>query len=387
MRKARAQARLDTIQRERATRMSQACMLAFQEECFEMRHERHLEELRRRYDDHVLVLNAQLAQAMGDEEKAAEMVAEQVRRMEEAKAQAREAEKQMKLARRDARTARDERDKALGMMREAQEAQAVAEARADKAEAERDAAVAEATESRELAASAEAARAKAEKGQRDAEEQVRKKAKKIQSMQRILAEIGAESDSDAPPDERPPAFFVNEDGSKAPRPRTRKERMGMAYREAESARFELRLGMAAMIDKDINSAYERDRLRTNLEIAQREIQEVRTAHEALAADADASAEEVKRLKAAAEAAATVEPEKTLEPMSPSTGSFDPATPVFVPAPLADLNSPRLLLKTQSQPVFLAPYPGDAATLKKLPDKLAPLRKKKRNQQDWHLGWH
>ena len=41
-----------------------------------------------------------------------------------------------------------------------------------------------------------------------------------------LYKLGAESDSDAPPDERAPAFFVNEDGSKVPRPRTRKERMG-----------------------------------------------------------------------------------------------------------------------------------------------------------------
>ena len=105
--------------------------------------------------------------------------------------------------------------------------------------------------------------------------EVRKKQKKVQSLQRMLAEIGAltapplsggtasqqtvdilpwkgaESDSDAPPDERAPAFFVNEDGTKAlaclrndgvhtghaivdepksvmqvPRPRTRKERMG-----------------------------------------------------------------------------------------------------------------------------------------------------------------
>ena len=76
---------------------------------------------------------------------------------------------------------------------------------------------------------------------------------------------GAESDSDAPPDERAPAFFVNEDGTKAlatlhaadrlvvseacqvvavgaglpmssmqvPRPRTRKERMGLELRASK----------------------------------------------------------------------------------------------------------------------------------------------------------
>ncbi|CAE7832025.1 unnamed protein product [Symbiodinium sp. CCMP2592] len=56
-------------------------------------------------------------------------------------------------------------------------------------------------------------------------------------------EKGAESDSDAPPDERAPAFFVNEDGTKA-LGAAAKDKKGMAFREAESARYELRLGMA-----------------------------------------------------------------------------------------------------------------------------------------------
>mmetsp|Transcript_122314 Transcript_122314/g.346796 ORF Transcript_122314/g.346796 Transcript_122314/m.346796 type:complete len:597 (-) Transcript_122314:58-1848(-) len=395
MRKARATARLDVVQRERAARMLQACVMAIQEEGLEGRRERHLEEIRRRYEDHVLVLDAQLAQAMGDEDKAKELVAEQVRRMEEAKRQAREAEKQAKLAKRDARAARDERDKALAMMRDAQEAQAAAEARADKAEKACAEAQADAANSRAEADASNAARAKAEKGQRDAEEQVRKKAKKIQSMQRILAEVGAESDSDAPPDERPPAFFVNEDGSKAPRPRTRKERMGMAYREAESARWELRLGMAAIIDRDINSSAEIDRLRTNLETAQHEVAEVRAAHEALAVDAEASAGEVQRLKSVAEAAAEAKAaaearaaELLAVPTSPSTGSLGPTAPVFLPAPKVELPSPRFLLKTASQPAFMAPLPGEGGVhLKKLPEKLAPLRRRQRGQLGWDLGWH
>eukprot|EP00439_Symbiodinium_sp_Y106_P017054 s8197_g2.t1 len=80
MRKARAQARLDVIQRERKKRLIQACMVALQEESIEGRHEKHLEELRRRHNDEILVMNAQLAQALGDEEKAKELVQEQVRR-------------------------------------------------------------------------------------------------------------------------------------------------------------------------------------------------------------------------------------------------------------------------------------------------------------------
>merc|ERR1719440_325754 len=159
------------------------------------------------------------------------------------------------------------------------------------AEQERDAAL-QAQEEAEIerdqannrADKAEAARREAEEMRLQAEEDLRRKLKKIDSLQRMLAELGAESDSDCPPDERPPPFFVNDDGTKAPRPRTRKERMAMAYREAEVARWELRLGLAVMIDKDINNGQVMDRLKFELRLTERECDEVRWANKVLIAD-------------------------------------------------------------------------------------------------------
>eukprot|EP00435_Cladocopium_sp_Y103_P015639 s1364_g3.t2 len=170
--------------------------------------------------------------------------------IEEARRLQDEAERSMKLAQREAREAHQEKDKALRQRDAAEEARRAAEAQRDEAYRAKEAAEASEAYAKEQAEVFQQARLKAEARQRKAEEQVRKKQKKIQSLQRMLAEIGAESDSDAPPDERAPAFFVNEDGTKVPRPRTRKERMGMAYREAESARYELRIGMVlALIGK------------------------------------------------------------------------------------------------------------------------------------------
>merc|ERR1712060_816528 len=120
MRKSRAQARLDVVEREREKRMMQACFLSMQEETIEGRAHRHIEELRRRFEDKCLILEAQIAQALGDEEKAKALVQEYVRRIEAAKEEAREFERKMKLAQREAREAqadadraRDERDAAL----------------------------------------------------------------------------------------------------------------------------------------------------------------------------------------------------------------------------------------------------------------------------------
>eukprot|EP00913_Durusdinium_trenchii_P022656 g21279.t1 len=156
-------------------------------------------------------------------------------RIEEARRMQGEAEREMKLAQRD----RGE----WAAWAESEESRRVAEGERDDAFRAKDAAEAAESYAKEQAEVFQQARLKAEMRQRKAEEQARAKHKKIQSLQRMLAELGAESDSDAPPDERAPAFFVNEDGTKVPRPRTRKERMGMAFREAESARYELRLGM------------------------------------------------------------------------------------------------------------------------------------------------
>merc|ERR1719401_2668086 len=138
LRKACAERRLKGIERERSRRIMQQCFLAIQEETVEMRALRHLEELRRRYEDHVLILEAQLAQALGDEEAAKELVAEQVRRLEAEKKKAKEAEKAMKEAQKDARAARVERDKALKQRDEALDAKAEADRLREIAERERD---------------------------------------------------------------------------------------------------------------------------------------------------------------------------------------------------------------------------------------------------------
>eukprot|EP00971_Amphidinium_carterae_P339527 6477382-Amphidinium_carterae.1 len=77
MRKSRAQARLDVITRERNKRLLQRCVLSMQEEVVEGRHHRMMTELRTRHNDELLVLNGQLAQALGDEEAAKDLVNEQ----------------------------------------------------------------------------------------------------------------------------------------------------------------------------------------------------------------------------------------------------------------------------------------------------------------------
>jgi len=400
LRKSRAQGRLDVIQRERRKRALQACVLAMQEEAVEARQERHLEELRQRHEDAMVVMGAQLAQALGDEEKAKELVAEQVRRMEEAREQAREAERQRKLAERDARNARQDAEKARLEAKDAREAQAKAEHRADVAEADALEARTEAKDANNRAEASDDARIKAEQGQAKAEDEVKKKTKKMQGMQRMLAELGAESDSDAPPDERPPAFFINEDGGRVPRPRTRKERMGMAYREAESARWELRLGMAAMIDKDAASAMHVDRLRHELETSCREVNEVRRANTALSLDLEEALATVKQQESEAPFPnASTRPTEVQAPaheypLAPSSAAppFDPRRPSFTPAPLVGASAtPRLLFKNASQPalappLFNGPPLGQGGPA---PERmtLAPLRKLKKPPAEWRVSWH
>merc|ERR1719440_1583460 len=163
-------------------------------------------------------------------------------------------------------------------------AKVLAEQERDAARQAQEAAEIERDAANNRADKAEAARREAEEAKLQAEEDLRRKLKKIDSLQRMLAELGAESDSDCPPDERPPPFFVNDDGSRIPRPRTRKERMAMAYREAETSRWELRLGLAVMIDKDINTSNKMDQLKFELRLTERECDEVRWANKILIAD-------------------------------------------------------------------------------------------------------
>lgn len=397
MRHTRAQSRLDCITKERARRVMQICILAMQEETVEGRLRRQVEEIRRGVEDKELVLQAQLAQALGDEERAKEMVAEQARRLEEARAAQKAAEKarktalkEMRAAQADAAAAREERDAAL-------QAKAEAEAAQEAAEKARDFAVGERNDAQHRAEVADEARLLAEDGLRRAEVQVKKKSRKVDSLQRMLAELGAESDSDAPPDERAPPFFSNEDGSKEPRPRTRKERMAMAYREAESARCELRLGMAAMVDKDAATAVRLEQLQEKLRTVDREVLILRKANEELARDANATGGTFLKMKSSfggAEDDTGVHaplPEPPSVAFASSTAGappFSPARPSFMTASGGLVNgSPRLLTRTASSPISMPalgssehPTPPDRVTL-------APLRKLKRDPSLWRMGWH
>lgn len=403
LREAACKGRLKCITRERERRVLQRCFLAIQEETVEGRHFRQIEEMRRRYDDKILILEGQLAQALGDEEKAKQLIEEQVRRMEEEKRKAREAERAMKDAQKDARAARAERDKALRDRDEARAAQEEADRLRAIAERERDEAIADAKDANERAEDYKQAMVNAEQAQRTLEDLLRKKNKKIAGLQRMLVELGAESDSDAPPDERPPAFFVNEDGAKVPRPRTRKERMCMAYREAESARWELRLGMAAVVDTEVNHRKAMESVYADLQTSQREVKEVRWAHKVLQEDLQAALDEASRPKPCPECAERhVRPGSAKEPGFPApppaplaasssaAPTWSPARPSFVPAPLDSLksasSSPRLLKKVESTPILMPPLTGSPVVAPP-PERLAPLRKLKRPPVDFRAGWH
>lgn len=426
MRKARAQDRIDVIRRTRTHQFLKMCVLAFQEEAIESRNERHLKEIRTRFEDSKLIMEAQLAQALGDEEKAKELANENARRMEQARAEAKESERLKKLAEKSAREAKQWAEREAQNAKEAREAEAAALARADRAERAEVAALKAKDTAIEHMKKSDKARELAERDLRDAEDAGRKLKKKILLLQQKLQELGEESDSDAPPDERPPAFFVNEDGRKVPRPRSRKERMGMAYREAESSRWELRIGMAAMLTKDDERMREISRLQTSLNHTCREVQQVRSANVSLAKQIEEAARALKAkasttLSLASTAAASGTDagismlEETLEssedffsareaelPLAASSAavpSFSPKRPAFVPAQFFQDSEPRLLVKTASQPMFVPPLHGIASLSAReslsprgSPEKLtsltlAPLRKVKRSPSEWHVSWH
>mmetsp|Transcript_60040 Transcript_60040/g.110301 ORF Transcript_60040/g.110301 Transcript_60040/m.110301 type:complete len:616 (-) Transcript_60040:146-1993(-) len=414
MRKARAQSRLDVIHREQGKRIASACFLRFQEEMIENRHEKLLKKLRQKFDDERLVMRAQLAQALGDEEAAKALVEEQTRRMEAARARQEEAErkrdqalKEKREALAEAKEARSERDDAL-------EAQAKAEARADTAEENERVAKQEAEEATERADEADEARAKAEEEVENMQAEMVKKLKKIDSLQRMLAELGAESDSDAPPDERPPPFFVNDDGTRVPRPRARKERMAMAYREAEVARWEMRLSLAVLIDKEFNFADNMDRMKSELRLTEREVDEVRWANKILITDVndlvsqrDAARAEAAGRRSRESAVQTADPDPDPfqvfgVPFAPPRVPFAPSTagvsqyssdrPQFIPAKVSgDNGEVRLLKKTPSAPIFMPSLCPASALTKGLGSEkilLAPLRNRKRKPgSDWKVGWH
>jgi len=395
MRKARAQARLDVIKVEREKILLQACFLRFQEEEIEGRHARHLYEIRSSFEDKQMILMAQIAQALGDEEEAKKLVEEQQRRMEAVRSECKEANRQKKIAEREKRAALEDANHQRVLAEEALEAAAQAQNERDacrdaqiEAEIERDAAL-------NRADKADAARREAEEARAQAEEDLRRKLKKIDSLQRMLAELGAESDSDAAPDERPPAFFVNEDGTQAPRPRTRKERMAMAYREAEVSRWEMRLGLAVMIDKDVNSAQKMDKLMFELRLTERECDEIRWANKVLIADVNSiqtnmrnGGKKTQQCQTSTEDGGVYASYGHVPFAASSVGvsCYEPSRPEFT----ASKDNPNFLIKSPSAPIFMPSLCGDSALSKGLMSEkftLAPLRRKKKPPTQWQVGWH
>jgi colicin import membrane protein len=395
MRKARAKSRLDIIHVERDKRLLQACFLRFQEEEVEGRHARHLFEIRAHLEDKMMILEAQVAQALGDEEAAKALIEEQQRRMEAVRAECKEAQRLQKIAEREKRAALEDARHQRELCEEAMDAKAQAEKERDAARQAQEDAEAEREAANVRAEKADAARKEAEEARAQAEEDLRRKLKKIDSLQRMLAELGAESDSDCPPDERPPAFFVNDDGTRIPRPRTRKERMAMAYREAEVARWEMRLGLAVMIDKDVNSAATLDKLKFELRLTERECDEVRWANKVLIADVNSIHFKLKNARKGEIAVQTV-PEDggiyadfskaAFATSSVGMSPFDPTRPQFSPVK----DNPNLLAKSPSAPIVIPSLCSDSVIAKgTMSEKftLAPLRRKKRAPTQWQVGWH
>jgi len=338
---------------------------------------------------------AQIAQALGDEEEAKKLVEEQQRRMEAVRSECKEANRQKKIAEREKRAALEDANHQRVLAEEALEAAAQAQNERDacrdaqiEAEIERDAAL-------NRADKADAARREAEEARAQAEEDLRRKLKKIDSLQRMLAELGAESDSDAAPDERPPAFFVNEDGTQAPRPRTRKERMAMAYREAEVSRWEMRLGLAVMIDKDVNSAQKMDKLMFELRLTERECDEIRWANKVLIADVNSiqtnmrnGGKKTQQCQTSTEDGGVYASYGHVPFAASSVGvsCYEPSRPEFT----ASKDNPNFLIKSPSAPIFMPSLCGDSALSKGLMSEkftLAPLRRKKKPPTQWQVGWH
>jgi len=90
---------LKVLTETRVRRLAQWCFVGFQEELCERREERLHEELTRRHENFMLIMQAQVAQASGDEEASKAFAAEQTARMEAAYEAVRVAETQRDDAR------------------------------------------------------------------------------------------------------------------------------------------------------------------------------------------------------------------------------------------------------------------------------------------------
>lgn len=272
---------LDTIKASRARRVASMCFLAWQEELVERRYERLHDELTRRFDNEMFIMRTVVAQATGDEEKAKELVEEQNQRMNAAI-----------LATTEAKRERDEARQAELHMSEqkalvehkisvvlGEKAQALKEKH--EAELAVESFQQETKNAREETAKMNQNMKKALEEKEDAildrEMYQRKNAKLTAS----LAELGAESDDDEPEEERAKPWFIDEQGVKKPRPRTRKERMSMSFNETLTARHEMKLQMAAIIDKDFRQEDRIDRLTDLVRQQDHSLYELKSANQKL----------------------------------------------------------------------------------------------------------
>eukprot|EP00746_Dinoflagellata_sp_MGD_P000009 gnl/MRDRNA2_/MRDRNA2_100020_c0_seq1.p1 gnl/MRDRNA2_/MRDRNA2_100020_c0~~gnl/MRDRNA2_/MRDRNA2_100020_c0_seq1.p1 ORF type:complete len:694 (-),score=154.63 gnl/MRDRNA2_/MRDRNA2_100020_c0_seq1:173-2254(-) len=263
------------------------CFLALQEELIEKRQERLNDELKRRCKNDLDIMMMQVAQATGDEEKAKELVDAHHRRLMDAFEATKEAERQ----RDEARQAEKDMDeqKALAEQQVSVTLGEKAHALEEKHQAEVDAENSRQETQRALEQTAKMNEEmlKAIEEKEDAildREMFQRKNRKLTLS---LAELGAESDDDEPEEDRAKPWFIDEQGVKRPRPRTRKERMQMSFDEALSCRHEMRLQLAAIIDKDLRQEDRIEKLTDLVRVQDRSLTELKSANDELQGELDA----------------------------------------------------------------------------------------------------
>lgn len=357
---------LKVIAETRVRRLATWCFVGFQEELCERREERLHEELTRRHENFMLIMQAQVAQASGDEEASKAFAAEQTARMEAAYEAVRVAEVQ----RDDARQAEVEMGE---MKKEAEHRTEVALGEKAQALEEKHQAEVQAEECREetKAAKEETRVMNIEKLQAIDEKEgaiieKQKMARKNEKLQKSLNELGAESDDDEPEEDKPPPWFVDEQGVKQPRPRTRKERFAMAYNETLACRHEMKLQLAVIIDKDMRAEDRIDKLVELVRQQDRCLTQMRYANQALQGDLRVAEQRL-------ETNVDHNPQSpgTTLPRSPFSESYKSASEVLSPLQRVPSSPGALTLYNPKNMAFGKPRASSNASKRK-PGTLSPL---------------
>lgn len=260
------------------------CFLGWQEELVENRFESLHEELTRRHENEMFIAQMQVAQATGDEEKAKELMEEQNRRMEEQERRRVEAERLRDEAREaeaymgeQKRLAEHRTSVALGEKEGALEGKRNAELKAEDCEKETQKA-----RRKTVMINEQMLKALDEKEEALVEKDVYKQKNRRLTMS--LNELGAESDDDLPEEDKAKPWYIDEQGKKVPRPRTRKERMQMSFNETLTCRQEMRLQTLAILDTDLRQKHNIDRLTDLVKVREHSYWELKTSHQALQDD-------------------------------------------------------------------------------------------------------